>query len=292
MNGPAPYYCSYCKKSNHQEDILMVNESIKNGFCSKECIEKFYSFLIDYFDDWEKILRENFKIENESSLKMLGNPKYIDQLLENPDEIYCHESIVNEKFYALISKHQSANDYIFYSLVICFIYDKKISFVLLATHTQSLELVALFQTGVKIATEEILFPYQQLVEVEHSAQDIKEIIESKKSQILAMLIEKWSDDDIPFEKFSDYDDHLEKTFKMPDNIFSITDDENDKLYVYTRSIINLGKTCYYYVICYKTNDEWSIEEDSLIPVLFFPSNNKFILDDIKLVEQFDRNKIN
>ena len=54
------YYCNHCKSFiDELEDLLFVEEGNSKGFCSENCIEKFYQHLVEFFEERDKEYRED-----------------------------------------------------------------------------------------------------------------------------------------------------------------------------------------------------------------------------------------
>lgn len=272
------YLCNQCKKViDDVEELLFVEENSTRGFCSEKCIEDFYSPIFTWYENQEKEIRKELSLLSESSLKLLDDPGQIDKLLGNPDEIWCQTNDLNEEIYSFIGKYQNKEGGVYYLMCICLLYEKKPSFIFVATATESEELVNKFRFGEQV--EDLssyigsgLGPEGSMGSAEEEEmEDLLQGIESKKGTFLAELLEKRSPADIPFENFPLYDMYFEKTIEEPDEIYSYQDDEGDTIFVYIKAHEKEGVSFYYFVVSYNFQSNYAERLESLLPIISFPS---------------------
>ena len=96
-------------------------------------------------------------------------------------------------------------------------------------------------------------------------QDAITALESKKSTLLAGLLERRLPTDIDFELFQVYQQFYRETLEKPDEIYKWTDNEGDELYSYIKVHDSNGISFYYIVICIGKLAA------QLLPVLSFPT---------------------
>jgi hypothetical protein len=291
------YFCCECKKVlAHLDDLLFVDELSHKGFCSENCIEDFYFPLIKHFEIVEHSLRSKFNISEESLEMELTNQELIEEIVSVPSEIYRQSNELQESFYHFI-KH--FND--FTAIVIASVYRKEASFIFLSTVTKSKLLVDEFRYGEKVSMWENAHdvieenenddfyhnafdeavPIEDELENEDEDMIFIQLLESKKSKILADVIINRQEDDIPFEEYPGYEFCFQETLDLPDEVFERKDNEGDKLFTYIKTFSKgaLGEESFFYiVICLKRNTD--VTSVNIYPILAIPTI------DIKMCQEF------
>lgn len=270
------YYCNHCKTFlDKLEDLLFVEEASSRGFCSENCIEKFYQHLVDHFEEKDKNLRGEFDILEEDCLKYVGKPKLMELVLSSPHEMWHFDNEIKEEYFCFIRKVAEKGSDPFHLIVVCMIFDNKPSFILSATATRNENLLAHYRSGKELETEHVVDPTTdelsegfQTVELE---EEVIESIELKKSQLLANLLEERSPSDIPFEKFMMYDDFVEETLQNPDEVYKRQDDEGDNILTYIKAHELNGISFYYFCVCMRYEKAMKEGIETLLPILTFPS---------------------
>ena len=100
-----------------------------------------------------------------------------------------------------------------------------------------------------------------------------QLLENKKSKLLAELLEKRKDDDISFEDFMLYEYCFPETLETPDEVFESLDNEGDSFYVYIKSFIKETENYFYIISCLKRKNKEESPEVNVFPVLAFPTND-------------------
>ena len=105
-----------------------------------------------------------------------------------------------------------------------------------------------------------------------------QLLESKKSNILADILMKRKDSDIPFEDYTGYEFCFQETLDFPDEVFEKKDKEGDMIFTYIKAFSRGLETFYYIVICLKrlVKDE----NVNVYPILAIPTF------DIELCQEF------
>jgi hypothetical protein len=269
------YFCNECKKVlANLDELLFIDEFSHKGFCSEECIEDFYFPLIRYYDIIESTLRARYNLLKEDVARIPVDEDMIEEVFKNPSEVYRLINELNESYYHFI-KHYS--DYSV--IIVTAVYQKEASFVFLSTRTRSLEMVGEFRSGVsvtdwnkdemdremesdhddslRVETDDPMnFEQSPPVDSDDEDEDMvfMQLLESKKSKILADILTKRLDEDIPFEDYVSYDFCFQDTLDMPDEVFERKDNEGDVLFTYIRSFSSGNKnqeTFFYIIICLK-----------------------------------------
>ncbi|MBT7608813.1 MAG: hypothetical protein HN576_03595 [Bacteriovoracaceae bacterium] len=265
------YLCHECKDViDNIEKLLFVEEDSTRGFCSETCIEKFYSPLFTFYEQQEKEIRKELSLENEDCLSMLDDATLIDKLLNHPDEIWCSRNDMEEEIYTFIGQYQDENNHPYYLMSLCLLYEKRPSFIFVASCTRSKELADKFKIGEPVNSVDA-FTKVETHEQGGEIDDLISGVEAKKSSFLAELLEKRSPADIPFEKFPIYDMFFEQTVEEPDEIFSYNDEEGDTIYVYIKAHDKDGASFYYFVVSFNYQSNFEQRLESLLPIISFPS---------------------
>ncbi len=263
------YYCIECKKVvSSLDNLLFVEENTTKGFCSELCIEDFYNPITFHFEDMEKRLRKNLSLEYELIKNHSDDKQLIEEIISLPSEIWTNKNDLDEVLTTFIRHYDT-----FSALVVCFVYKKEVSFVFLLTKTQSQEFLNEFRIkksnidsvdgdrvgdGEKFNEEDFIF---------------MQLLENKKSKLLAELLIKRKESDISFEDFSKYEFCFEDCLESPDEVFETKDNEGDVFFVYIKSFSE-SKTNFFYIIsCLRRSKNDQTEEINVFPVLAFPTND-------------------
>lgn len=262
------YYCKNCKKVlDNLDDLLFVEEGSPSCFCSEACIEQFYSPLVDYFQGKIYKMRKDLKLEDEPAQELIEDAVLVEKVLSRPDQVWHLENQLKEEIYTFILEH-TVDGETTYLIALCFVFNKTPSFVFALTATKDDFFLQQFQLGEQIDSLEEY--YKEQMSAEHMIDpDTIEMIEQKKSKVLAELMQKRSEADIPFESFDLYMDYLGKTLEESDEIYRSIDDESDSYQTYIKAFEKEGVSFFYIVICFVFNS--SGEEDLVLPVLSFPT---------------------
>lgn len=278
------YFCNECKKVvGHLDDLLFVDEYSLKGFCSEDCIEDFYFPLIKYYEVMESSLRKKLNLLDEA-VNQIVDQEMVEEVLATPDEIYRQSNELHETYYNFI-KHYSHSSVI----VVTSVYRKEASFVFLTTRTSSKALINEFRTGEEVRdwfsslNEEEAPTGMMSVSEEEFAAGMEEadadedmiflqLLESKKSKVLADILIKRKDNDIPFEDYSGYESCFQETLDQPDEVFETRDNEGDKLFHYIKSFsmgTRADESFFYIVICLKRNSDNATT--NVYPILALPT---------------------
>jgi hypothetical protein len=292
------YFCSECKKIvGHLDELLFIDEFSHKGFCSEDCIEDFYFPLVKHYEILEHSLRTNLNLLKENiSIEPLDE-KLVEETVTHPSEVFRQSNELHETFYHFI-KHYSD----FSVIVVSSVYRNEASFIFLTTVTKSKLLLNEFRYSEKINDRDI--GEQSLLEESESFDDginhnnfegidgvdeesenedmiFIQLLESKKSKILADVIINRKENDIPFEEYPGYEFCFQETLELPDEVFEKKDDEGDKLFTYIKSFSKGAhgeESFFYIVICLKRSaDNTNV---SVYPILAIPTI------DMKMCQEF------
>ena len=268
-----PHFCTNCKIKVHSiDELLFVEETTTKGFCSEKCIMQFYTPYLSFFSDLEIKFKESLKIDEfEDYTDMYSDPRLLGDVTDLPDETFEYKDEV-EVSYHLHIKYFSKED--IYYIIICTHYDKKPAFIYFKLLTKSLKLVEKYREYFNQSFLESGSSDQGLDAID-IPDDTLEELEQKKSEHLALLIERRKNSDIPFETFNIYDDYLTLTLEDPDQVFHFEDDAGDKLTNYIKTFKKAGQEFYYVVTCSKVEiKDKELTKLALLPVISFPSIDK------------------
>ncbi len=267
------YFCSQCKKiSESVDDLYFVEDGVNRGFCSEKCIEDFFTPLVEYFERSEKDLRKEWSLTDESCLSYIGDPTYMNQLIQNPTEVWGSVNDLGESYFTFIKKLKDSREQNIYMFMICSVFEERASFIFMASATYNEDYVNEFRVGKK--EDDVSNFVEQASSGEQEILENTELmteVENKKSQYLAKLLEERSPADIPFEQFSMYEEYLEETLKSPDEVYGVKDDDGDYIYTYIKAHDRHGVSFYYFIVCVKIAGMGKEGEQNIIPILSFPS---------------------
>lgn len=275
------YFCENCrKKVENVAEIHFVEENSDRGFCSEKCIMEFYRPYMIALEEEEYNFRKNCQIENEDDHSHItANEHYLDLALTSPLEIWHFENDFEQSFYTHIFKLSEDGEDIFFILICAYI-DGGPSFVFYRLATKYKSLVDKYRRDTKFDKE---LPENSADSVENSSGKVEveipteviEMLESKKSQMLAEMMINRSSGDIQFELFHKYDSYLDQTIQNPDEVYENEDDEGDEIYTYIRSFKQGDIPFFYVVICY-LHQIGDGKESAVLPIIGFPSIDEML----------------
>ncbi len=284
----APIYSCYHCRSLHVDlqDLLFVEENSSKGFCKEECIETFYKPLLEFYEKKELEIRSKLNLLEEAVLFGIGEEAMMKLLVDSPDEIWKLGNDLNENIYTYIKKYNKA-----YFIVLCTSYKNEPSYIFLSTKTADERFVSEFRIGEK----------QNLILANDGS--LEEILERKKSDILARLISVSGPTDIPITDYLEYDNFFNQTLNEADEIYEYKDQYGDILITYAKSFMREKDGVFYLVICLKSTENFSesieakilsdIEKDqnsdenlmTIYPIFSIPTK------DVKVYKEFCRGKL-
>lgn len=273
------HLCTNCKKVlKDSSKILFVDQSRTLGYCSEACIVKFHEPIMESFENEEIEFREDLNLGLTENCKSLyQDSELLDSILYEPDEIYEYKNNIGIKFYTHIKKFEYEGTEYFYIIITSY-FNNTPAFIYFKLITEFPELAHVYRDGKQYDKSQAVQPDINAQEVEETAEltlpeDVVEDIEMKKSEYLAKLLESRKDEDVPFEKFPDYDEYLPMVLDEPDEIFSQTDDSGDPVKVFIKSFKINSTTFFYIAICIEIDIPEFDDQKALLPVLGFPSQD-------------------
>jgi len=243
--------------------------------------------IVKHFEKQDEKLRIEFNhIPNDA--KSVQNQNYIRLCLEKPEEIWrtCNE--LKEEYYTFITKLGiDKTETPLYLYLLCLIYQKKPSFIFFIGETHDEKILNYYRQGESI--KDIAAYLAEIPDSPESMGASDEMLEGKKSRLLAELLEKRSPSDIPFESFLLYDKNIATTLQDPDEVYAYKDIENDQIYVYFKALVEGKKTYYQIVLALMLDHETSEVHDVVVPILSFPTLDPELYKSYQIGKQLSGN---
>lgn len=275
------YFCTNCRKKVEKVQQLLFVEESKRGFCSETCIVEFFSPYMEAFDHEELEFRHMLGLpSSEVGAEIFQNRELFDKVLYSADEIWYEKNEINEEFFTHILKTGEDKDQ--YYIIVCTYFEGEPSFVFFKTVTRNTKLVDMYRKNKRLddkvsnvktkeeTTIEMTQEEEELMDEINLPAELVEDLELKKSEYLAQLIERRNDSDIPIEEYPNYDQFLSLTLEDPDEEYSDTDDNGDKVMIFIKSFQMNGNSFFYIATCLGLELP-NITETVMIPILSFPS---------------------
>lgn len=255
--------------------MLLVEEKNMKGFCSEACILEFYTPVLEHIAEEEKKLRFHHNIDSEEVLKYRVDEKLLQKTFESPSEIWAYQNEIGEEFFTFIYHGEWEEHKDIYVIIMTFIFDQVPSFVLFQTVTQNEEFVSEYRVGGKIDELDDFLKERALEQGPEAFLDPKviEMVEQKKSSYLAKLMEQRTEEDIPVEEFSVYESYVQDCLEEPDEVFQHDDEDGEKIFTYIKSFEREDVTFFYFVLCIHVTTDVEANEDILVPIISFPSQD-------------------
>jgi hypothetical protein len=284
----APFFCNECKKITTKiDDLLFVDDSNSRYFCSEKCVEKHFMPVVKYFEKQDEKIRLEFRhVANDA--KAVQNQNNIRLCLERPEEIWCTKNALSEEYYTFIAKLDSTESKApLYLYLLCLLYQKKPSFIFFIGATNDERLLNYYRQGESI--KDIQSYLSAVPDSPESMGASDEMLEGKKSRLLAELLEKRIPSDIPFESFLLYDKNIASTLEDPDEVYAYKDIDNDQIYVYFKAHCEGKKTYFQIVLALMMDHETSEVHDVVVPILSFPTLDPELYKNYQRGEQLSGN---
>ncbi len=280
-------FCSECKKTvSSLEDLYFVSEESDHGFCSEDCIETFYSVVVNQLQAEEVEMRNSKSLpyEKESLNKFYdfetGNyhstlDEIIEANIESPLEQYSFNQDLFSEIFIHISKAH-VNNIEVYIIHLCLHYEDNCSLILFTTISEFKEIADYYRAGLRINPGD----HGKGTANFEISKDQMEELELKKSSYLADLICNRSEEDIRIEDFINYQQYTRITLEEPDEIYEYKDDELDTIRSYIKTFKKNDETFFYVCVCQLIKN--SNEGEVLMPLLTFPSKDTNLYKNYKL----------
>jgi len=308
-----PYFCFDCSKNIPTiDDAFVLDEQSGKYFCSEKCIITFHKPYVKFFQKQELSMRKKFQIVDENLLLTDEEQlMWTEKNCQHPDEVWKIKDALGNSYHVQFKLCGESSDSCT-SIVICYVFMKKPSFVLHHTFTYDQELIQFYKWGKRenAAVEKrqdtgdakksnqdnvINFPTknhskeiddQEREEVYLSRETLGEI-DQMRSELLSELISRRKDSDIALEEFESFGHYLTQTLEKPDEIYEFLTKNNEKILVHISDHHShtKDKTFYYYVLCWEIPPQKITDERSkdliqrspiILPVLGFPSMDQTI----------------
>lgn len=265
-------FCHCCRSPLDENNLLTVDSSTSDVFCSETCITEFYDPEIAMFASLEDQFRQSLALNEEDIvLDQETKTSVFNQTLISPDTSLEFLS-TNGKKYFFSSKKFNEGGIVFYQAVVFSKYSDKPSFVFNHFLTKSEKLILKYGES----STHAISGESSMKEIEIPPAMLEQT-QLKKSQYLAELLTIHNDELFPIEEFELYAKNAIKTIEDADEIFEVIDDDGDTIHTYIKSFSEKGHSFFYVSINMLIHDD-EIQKgaDILIPILGFPSNDKSV----------------
>jgi hypothetical protein len=269
------YFCESCRTEVKDASTLQfVEENSDRGFCSEKCILDFYRPYMAAFEEEEDQLREQYNFQHEDQyLSITSNQDFLNKALSTPDEVWCFENELEQKFFTHVTEVQE-NDLKLFYIIICSYVDDSPSFVFYRIATQYEEIANFYrrEAEVEINSLESLSYHDGQADLDIDPEVI-EALELKKSSMLAQMLASRKASDIDFEEFASYDEYMDSTLESPDDVYEYEDDEGDTINTFIKTFFT-NKISFFYIV---VTQQYTIKNDlSILPIIGFPTIDKDI----------------
>ena len=229
------YYCRECKRVvSSLSDLFFVEENSSNGFCSEGCIEKFYVKIVDYFDSYNKEVLNNLNIQEEH---VENESRLLEEVLNRPKKVYQWSNQLGTEITHFLGEVDQK-----YVAVTGFLYEGSASFILGMLYHSDHRIWNFFEKG---ENKKIKYEYGE--DVKGMSGEQLEYIEHKKAELLAKVLECYSEDDISFESYAFYEKYVSEVLAKPDFKKLIDSSSLGSIYVYSKVIFD-GQEKIYFIV--------------------------------------------
>ncbi|MBY0316235.1 MAG: peptidase [Bdellovibrionales bacterium] len=222
------------------DEKIIIDE--KNGlvFDSEDDVLKYFEKDISALEKQYLSLRPKDDYTDEESAKL---EKYLDQTLDNPDEIWVDSKTIKNRTVHLYLKLIEAPKKDFYYVAIVFAAEDVPTFIFLHFPTKHLEILEKYRRGE-------LFYDRIMSEVEQGCVEGDALSEGDELAIglyKAMLVIR-SEDDVAQTEFQTYSELREETIEEPDEIWRNNDLAGNTLVNFIKDFSISGEQMYYVVV--------------------------------------------
>lgn len=116
-----------------------------------------------------------------------------------------------------------------------------------------------------------------------------EAIEGRRSALFSKLLSERSAHDIPVESFAQYEGLAQSTLELPDEIYRSIEETGEIFFTYIKSFQLQKSSFFYIVICLHYSTDVESGEDTLIPMISFPSCDGELYNKYKRGEKISGN---
>lgn len=222
-------FCANCRKSLAEvETLLFVEKEVGRCFCSEDCIHDYFQPTVDAMQEELERLRSRGDYGDGTSQRF---GQYRALTLEDPDEVWMHETESGERHFTFISKFRNGEEQFSY-ICVCLTIEGMPSFVFLGVATKDEELVEAYRRGTEVPLKE-----QEAPEIEfNQPSEAEQQLEEQERKLLWEKLfagESSSNDlrradDIPHDQFAQFSQFIDPTIDDPDEIWTFLDPEKRK----------------------------------------------------------------
>lgn len=253
------------KKQTSYDEKIIIDEKSNLVFDSEDEVLKFFEKDISSLEKQYLSLRPKNDFSDEESAKM---EKYLDQTLDNPDEIWVDKKTLKNKVAHIYLKLIEAPKKDFYYVAIVFASNDVPTFIFLHFPTKHLELLEKYRRG------DLMYD-RIMSEVEHGCVEGDALSEGDELAVglyKAMMVIR-TDDDIAQSQFQNYSELREETIEEPDEIWRNNDLAGNTLVNFIKDFSVSGEDMYYVVV---TLEDSSSNSHALL--FSFPTHDESLVE--------------
>ena len=283
--------CSHCEKKLQTDDkALYVEEEVGRTFCTEECIAQYFAPEI------ERLEKEYFKYLPKEDLTSEEREKHADlrwATIQEPQEMWREKTLAGDFRYTLISEYKIRAKTL-WSVCICLLLRGEPSFLYLAFVTRKEEFVDHYRKGERVQRVKVGTALENPNATQQEGFD--STAAGAKSPLTDGLASPWTEDellraeriqtrrkdDIPTDRYSDYESCVEQTLEKPDEVWSWLSRGREAIrYFHFIKKYNEADPEHWYVIVARETDQ----EDQLEIMDLFPTRDSDLVSRYRKGEQ-------
>lgn len=270
------------KKKFQEKELIIIDESQGLIFENEKT-------LFGYFDSGILALENRYQKGYDSKKdynedEVLERNKYLEQTLDDPDEIWIDNTLSREYSVHTFVRHflENGQDCFFVTCVYLTVDEKIPTFIFIQFGTKDVELLEEFRR------EEIIF-HRKLESIQFAAIEGDSLTEGDFFAIglLESMIKLRSDKDIQTAQFQDYALHREDTINNPDEIWKQLTSDGHVLVTFLKDISDGTEADLHYVVV--TEEDESNQVHSLL--FSFPTKDPNLLDRYRQGENLEADEV-
>lgn len=263
--------CLECHKIIlEKSSAFVLNEH--SYFCSRSCCDHYLMHYSNYFEQEEERLRVEMSLENESEFQVLSHIDLCEEVLRYPLETSKYIDHCGQEFFAQYGQVELKGQKQFIVLLFTVVDEENVFLFIAASKDRSFVQHFLFKEERRErkedSEEELISP---LGAIGMNEKELMNLLDSKKSGLLAELMSLDDATDFSFSDYIKYQDDGVKVLNNPDEIYMWKDDVGDSFCTHSKVIQRDGEVYYYLVIS-------MVIEEGLFPVFMFPTKKQNVLE--------------
>jgi hypothetical protein len=272
----ATEHCTHCEKKLQTADkALYVEEEVGRTFCSEECIAQYFAPEI------QRLEKEYFKYLPKEDLSSVERERHADlrwATIQEPQEMWREKTLSGDYRYTLISEYQVRSKTI-WSVCICLLLRGEPSFLYLAFVTRKEEFVDHYRKGERV--QRVKTGSKEAKEMQRRRDEEAFDAVAEPGKPTDGLAEPWTEDelqradriqtrrkdDIPADRYSEYEGCVEQTLEKPDEVWSYLSKgrEITRYFHFIRQYKEASPAHWYVIVARETDKEDQLEIMDLFP---------------------------